>query len=60
MKYLVNTNGKKKMNDIVVKDNGKYLELIKKKIEKYLEEMLLQEILILMHLQIIKMDMVIG
>ena len=48
------------MKDMMVKDNGKYLDLIKKKIEKYLEEMLLQEILIIMHLRMIKMDGVIG
>ena len=34
--------------------------IMDKKIEKYLEEMLLQEILILMHLQMTIMDMVIG
>ena len=60
MKYLELINIRKKMNDIVVKDNGKYLILIKKQIEKYLEEMLKQEILIIMHLQIVIMDWDIG
>ena len=60
MKYLVNIHIKKKMNDMKVKDNGKYLILIKNQIEKYLDVMLKQEILILMHLQMVIMDMDIG